>query len=60
MSMNRYSVYTVTAKEARNRYKREWRKRNPDKTRAATERYWNRQAQKLAQQNAETAEKGAD
>lgn len=30
------------AREARRAYKREWARRNPDKVRAAQERYWNR------------------
>jgi hypothetical protein len=33
------------AREARNAYKREWAKRNPDKVRDATRRYWERKAQ---------------
>ena len=31
---------TEAAKEAKNKYKREWRKNNPEKVRAANERYW--------------------
>lgn len=34
-------------KEARRAYKREWAKKNPDKVRAAQERYWNRKAAEL-------------
>lgn len=34
------------AKEARARALREWRRRNPDKARAASERYWERRAQR--------------
>lgn len=37
---------------ARRAYKREWRKKNPDKVRAANERFFKKQAEKLA------AEKG--
>ena len=33
------------AREARNAYKREWAKKNPDKVKAATRRYWERKAQ---------------
>lgn len=32
------------AREAKNRYLREWRKRNPEKVKAAEERYWARKA----------------
>lgn len=33
------------AKEARRAYKREWNRKNPDKVKAAQERYWNKRAQ---------------
>lgn len=33
---------------ARRAYKREWRKNNPDKVRAANERFFKKQAEKLA------------
>lgn len=33
------------AKEARRAYRREWAKKNPDKVRAITERYWTKKAQ---------------
>lgn len=29
---------------AKNAYNREWRKKNPDKVKAAQERYWNKKA----------------
>jgi hypothetical protein len=32
------------AKEARRAYAREWRRRNPDKIRAARDRYWEKKA----------------
>lgn len=32
------------AREARRAYKREWNRRNPDKVKAAQDRYWNRKA----------------
>lgn len=32
------------AREASNAYKREWAKRNPDKVKAAQERYWVKKA----------------
>ena len=35
---------TEAAKEAKNKYKREWRKNNPEKVRAANERYWEKKA----------------
>ena len=36
---------TDKAKEARRQYKREWNRRNPDKVKAAQERYWNKKAE---------------
>lgn len=36
---------TDKAKEARRAYKREWNRRNPDKVKAAQERYWNKKAE---------------
>lgn len=33
------------ARLARNRYKREWAKKNPEKVKAANRRYWERKAQ---------------
>jgi len=32
------------AKTAQREYKREWRRRNPDKVRKANERYWQKKA----------------
>ncbi len=34
-------------REARREYFREWRRKNPDKVRAANQRYWERRAAKL-------------
>ena len=52
-------IMTEAAKEARNKYKREWRKNNPEKVRAANERYWAKKA--LEQMKKETnSEQGAD
>ena len=34
------------AKELKNKALREWRRRNPDKVRAASERYWEHRAQR--------------
>lgn len=39
------------AKEARRAYKREWNRRNPDKVKAAQERYWSRKAEAAAKQD---------
>lgn len=36
------------AKEARRAYKREWNRRNPDKVKAAQERYWEKKAAEQA------------
>lgn len=37
---------TPEAKKAAAEYAREWRRKNPEKARAARERYWERQARK--------------
>ena len=41
---------TREAKEARNRYHREWRQRNKDRARAIQRRYWERVAEKQKQE----------
>lgn len=41
---------TEAAKEAKNKYKREWRKNNPEKVRAANERYWEKKARRESEQ----------
>lgn len=46
---------TDTAKQAKNRYTREWRKNNPEKVKAYQERYWKKQAEKLTTKAGETA-----
>lgn len=38
---------TEEARAARNAYKREWAKKNPDKVKAIQDRYWTRRAAKL-------------
>ena len=35
----------MTAAEAKRAYMKEWRRRNPDKVRANSKRYWERKAQ---------------
>lgn len=35
------------AKKARNAYKREWAKKNPDKVKATQERYWTKKAAEM-------------
>lgn len=35
------------AKEARRAYRREWARKNPDKVKASTERYWERKAAEM-------------
>lgn len=44
---------TEQAKEARRAYKREWNRKNPEKVRAAQERYWTRKAQAAQQTQTE-------
>lgn len=44
-------------RKARNAYRREWNRKNPEKVKAAQEKYWLKKAAALAQggeQNAET------
>lgn len=36
------------AAEARRAYKREWNRKNPDKVKAAQERYWQKKAAEVA------------
>ncbi len=43
------------ARQARNRYVREWRKKNPDKEKRARERYWAKKAKQAADLNMEQA-----
>lgn len=40
---------TEQAKAARRAYKRQWAKKNPDKVKAAQERYWTKKAAEQAQ-----------
>ena len=44
---------TEAAKEARRAYKRKWNRDNPDKVKAAQERYWTKKAQEAAEQEQE-------
>ena len=41
------------AKEARRAYKREWARKNPDKVRAAQERFYNKKAAEAEQEEAQ-------
>lgn len=43
---------TDEARKARNEYRREWNKKNPDKVRAQHERYWQRKAEKAKAERA--------
>lgn len=45
------------ARQARNAYAREWRKNNPEKAKAAHDRYWARRAEREARA-AQTVEGG--
>lgn len=47
------------ARQARNAYAREWRKNNPEKAKAAYDRYWARRAEREAQAS-QTTEGGED
>lgn len=44
-------------REARRKYAREWRKRNPEKVQAAQERYWAKKAAEIAAKREKTARK---
>ena len=47
-------ILTEEAKKARNEYLRRWRAANPDKLKAARQRYWEKRAARAAE-----AERGA-
>lgn len=47
---------TEQAKEMRRAYKREWNRRNPDKVKAAQERYWIRKAKAAQDQQQKSDE----
>ena len=47
--MNSTTVHDK-AKELRREYARKWRANNPDKVKAANERYWLKQAEKAAKE----------
>jgi len=38
----------MTVKEARAAYMREWRKNNPERTKAINDAYWERKAEKMS------------
>ena len=50
------AVDNEAAKEAKRQYQKQWRKNNPDKVRAANERYWKNRAAKAGQQLRNRAE----
>lgn len=43
------------AAEARRAYKREWARRNPDKVKAAQERYWQKKARQIQESGQQEA-----
>lgn len=45
-------------REARREYMREWRKKNPEKLRAAQERYWMKKAAEIAAKRENPHENG--
>ncbi len=49
--MQNKAEMTPEAIEARRAYKRAWNKKNRDKVKAATARYWERKAAKMAAEN---------
>lgn len=40
---------TEQAKQAKREYQREWAKKNPDKVKAAQDRFWSKKAQEATQ-----------
>lgn len=50
---------TKEALEARRAYKREWNRRNPEKIKAAQERYWQKKAAQAAEQDEHKEKEGA-
>ena len=49
---NRHTVaMSAEAKEARAKYAREWRKKNPEKQQAIVARYWEKRAARIAAEN---------
>jgi len=46
---------TDAAIKARNAYRREWAKKNPDKVKAQQQRYWAKKAAEAAAQNPDEA-----
>lgn len=50
---------TDAAKEARRQYKRAWNRKNRDKVKAATARYWEKKAKQAAEKEQTEQETGA-
>lgn len=44
---------TEKARAAQRAYRKEWARRNPDKVKAQQERYWQRRAERMAQEAAQ-------
>ena len=51
---------TEQAKRARAAYLREWRKQNPEKFQAQLERYWERKAEKMQEEQQTNQTTGAE
>jgi hypothetical protein len=51
--MSDLSKLDNAAREARNRYYREWRKKNPEKVKESNERYWAKKAAEMATEEKE-------
>ena len=49
MMCGKRGIMNEAAIDARRAYKRKWARENPDKVKAAQERYWTRKAQQAAQ-----------
>ena len=49
----------AAAREAKREYQRQWRARNPDKVRAANQRYWDKKGREFLQNLANSCKKGS-
>ena len=49
-------VQNDPAKTAQREYMREWRKKNPEKVKAAQQRYWNKRGEKMNLEQADSTD----
>lgn len=59
--MGEVSMMTEEAKKAKNEYMKQWRKKNPDKVKANTARYWEKKArERMEQETKEEVREGGN